>query len=85
MSVPTTISPEKGSRPQRSRLRRWLTAAVASAIIAAAGIALVNGDGGAGRSDGDPPSTETATPSNQFDWPLNDPRVVKGARGAPVR
>jgi hypothetical protein len=87
MSVPITISPETGPPHRRSNVRRWLTATVAGAVIAAAGIAIATGaQQDSGRTpNGNPPSTERTVPSYPRDWTFNDPHVEKGAGGAPIR
>lgn len=70
--------------------RRWLTAAVASAVIAAAGIAIATGDepDASRLPSSDPPSSEGTAPNcpkPRCWWWFPDPRVVKGARGEPMR
>jgi hypothetical protein len=86
MSVPITTSPETGLPQRRSHIRRWLTAAAASAIIGAAGIVIATGDepDASRPPSSNPPSSETTLPKN-YPWRYNDPRVVKGARGKPIR
>jgi hypothetical protein len=75
MSVPTTTGPKAGPQQPRSHLRRWLTAAVAGAVIAA-GIAIAAGDApdGSRPPSGNPPSTQRTAPSYPRDWTYSDPR-----------
>jgi hypothetical protein len=87
-------------RARRSHVHRWLTSAVAGAVIAA-GIAIVVGDEPDARRppSSNPASTESAVPSyphdywkfygaapsHPRDWTYSDPRRRKGAGGAPIR
>jgi hypothetical protein len=86
MSVPNTVSPETGPQQRRLHIRRWLAAVAAGAVIAAAGIVIATGDGSdASRPpSSNPPSSQTTLPKN-YPWRFNDPHVVKGARGKPIR
>jgi hypothetical protein len=76
------------AQPRRRHIRRRLTATVASAVIAAAGIAIgACGELDASRQPSSDPSSSKAPvqcPKPRCWW-FRDPRVVKGARGEPIR
>ena len=91
MSVRVRVLPEADPEEQRPHARRWLSTTVTSAAIAVAGITIITADDpDASRPPSDNPHSSRLTdptPANYRcdNWKFNDPRVQKGAGGAPIR
>jgi hypothetical protein len=79
MSVRTTLSPEAGPPRSPPRERCRLVAVVAAVAIAVAGITIATADS---RDASPSPCIDSAQPHDS--WMFYDPRVQKGARGAPI-
>jgi hypothetical protein len=82
MSVRVRILPETEPQRPRPHPRRGQATIVATTLIAAAAIAIAAADDPA---PGDARLTGPAPAGQPCDsWRFNDPRVQKGARGAPI-
>jgi len=84
MSVRTTVSPDAGLQQPLPRERCRLVAVVATVAIAVAGITIATA--GSRDASSRPSADSSALTTHPLDgWMFNDPRVQKGARGAPMR